>query len=159
MGLLWLAAILIYSFGAIAFGNIFALWVREFLAARRSRARGEAVAEPAFLVDGAISLASVLWFATAVLSTVLATRETGTVRWMLDSGFLAIGLLYPPLIMHSVYTPSRVAGRLTGRAWKSGLVATYVASQSISAFCLLGFWNVLPLLPPSKLVGLVGAPG
>src|SRR5262245_14158736 len=98
---LWIAANLIYAFGAFAFGNIFGLWVGDFRAARRARGRGRPEPKPVFLVDGAISLTSVAWFLVAVLDNVLSPPP-GMGQWILNSFFLGLAYLFPPLIMHSV---------------------------------------------------------
>jgi GAF domain-containing protein len=147
---LWIAAILIYAFGASTFGTIFGLWAREFRAARRSRAGRGPEAKPVYLVDGAISLASVAWFVVAVLDAAFSP-QTGIGEWILNSFFLALAYLYPPLIMHSVYTPYRAAGRLPGPAWKAAVVAAYAVSLGIATLCLLGFWRVVELIPQGVL--------
>jgi len=103
-----------------------------------------------FLIDGAISLASTAWFVVAVLDTILSPN-LGAGRWILDSFFLCLAYLYPPLIMHSVLAPHRADGRLSGGPWKGSVIATYLASVGLSALCLLGFWRVVEILPRSPL--------
>src|SRR6266850_2863360 len=149
MNLLRLTALLVYTVGMFSYGTIFLLWLRRIARAEWNgqptstcRAR-----RPADFPVGAIVFVSLVHFTVSLLLT-LTSLDPHIRQWPLLTVNLVIVFLFPPLIMHMNYAEMKSEGRLPpGRVWSLGIPVTYLISQSLSLFTLLGFYEVLPLPP------------
>ena len=134
MDALRLFALLIYTFGAFAYGAMLLMWVRELgaigWATRKSpgSARREADA-----VNGAMLLVSLVWFVCNAAQLLVGLTPQRRM-WQLDVAGIVLAFAFPPLIMHITWAEVALlpAGRVS-RAWRFALWPAY-------AFCA-----VLPL--------------
>ena len=141
MNALRLAALLVYTFGAFAYGALLVLWARELgqlgWAGRRSAGpRGEAD-----LVNGILAIASFAWFVLHIVLLLLELGARETVQ-AIETATIFIAYLYPPLIMHTVFVetmpaipPARSAG------WRAALWPAYLAAVAIPSWCLLTLYD------------------
>ena len=149
MNLLPLAALLVFTVGLFSYGAIFFFWLREFgeagWAGQQVTRRGTRCGfEP---VGGAIIFVSFAWFAVNLL-LVLASLDPLIRPWPLHVALRLLVFLFPPLIMHTTYVEARAgSGPPLQRGWKYGVWATYLISQSVSLFTLLGSFRVISLPP------------
>lgn len=135
MNALRLAALLVFTFGAFAYGAILVLWVRELGRvgwAGRQPPPGRAVD----LVNGALVSVSFVWFLLNITLLLLRLGSQGRF-WQIDVATVSLAFLFPPLILHATWV-ERAA--MIHRATWSWLVAlTYAVSLGVPAWCLWAF--------------------
>jgi len=145
MNLLRLTALLIYTYGAFAYGTIVILAIRRYGFGAKPGS-GLSAAQPCHRFDFsgvAITLASFVHFSLSLLITLLS-RNPEAESWPLLTASLFIAFLFPPLIMHSSFDDLRDATRIPLHpGWKRSLWAVYVVSPSIAVLSALGFWGVI----------------
>jgi anti-sigma regulatory factor (Ser/Thr protein kinase) len=141
MDILNLLSLLVYTFGAFAFGAMGLVWVQK----SRQDVRVGRRPPPGELAGAVLTLVSFAWFVVCLL-LVLAPLSHGVPRWTVQVASLVLALLFPPLIMHAFYAELRgCRGGAVAPAWGAVLALAYVASQSVSLFCLLAIAGVVPL--------------
>ena len=130
MDALRLFALLIYTFGAFAYGAMLLMWVRELgrLGWGARAARGEASRE-ADAVNGALLVVSFAWFVVNVAQLLVGLTPRQQV-WQVDVAGILLAFAFPPLIMHVTW--AEVAPLPPGRsqAWRLALWPAY-------AFCAI----------------------
>ena len=137
MRALGLVALLIYTFGAFAYGAILFLWVTH-VRYRHWAAREDGCApagREADGVNGALLTVSLLWFCCNV-GLVLFRLVPLRAPWQLDVASVCLAFAFPPLIMHT--TLSEVAAthpRMSG-AWRIPLWLVYAAAIIIPVWGL-----------------------
>jgi hypothetical protein len=145
MNALRLAALLVYSFGAFAYGAILLMWVRELGAVRWGARRTAGASEcEADAVNGALLVVSFLWFLCNVaqlLVSLMPKRE----MWQLDVAGLLLAFAFPPLIMHVTWAEvDPVGSKSLSRAWRRALWLSYAIAAVIPGWLLAVVFN-----PPS----------
>jgi anti-sigma regulatory factor (Ser/Thr protein kinase) len=136
MNVVRLLALLVFTFGAFAYGAMLALWIREVgrgwtgTTGSRSR-RGEAE-----LIGGALLGVSFAWFFANLVLTLweLGPLNPGGTAYLL---VFWLALAFPPLIMHVTYLEvmsSRRRAQLEppGAAWRLLLWGMYAAAHGIA---------------------------
>lgn len=145
-----LVSLLVYLFGAYAYGVATALTLRQVpMWGGRPESEGGTRVEPASL---ALLVLSTIWF---VLHVALEFRTLvgGTGRDWLDLGVLIV-FVFPPVIMHTVYRetcdgdepPAPVYGRL--------LAAMYALSPAVGAYLVAAIFHLAPR--PPKIDAAIG---
>lgn len=154
-----LLALLVYTFGAYAFGAILFLSAREM--GRRNWAgqpRPDApAAEPEFVGVAMIALGFV-WFLTVLTLTVLDIALPTLDDWLLQLISLYLAFLWPPLIMH-VTVAEHAAARDSGRpkpvrAWRRALWPAYLVGVAVPSLATLGFVGVIAIPRGTLVAGL-----
>ncbi len=153
MDLVGLISLLMYTFGAFTFAALFVVWLRG---ARTSKTLGRV-----YLVEGAISFVTLLWFALNLLFT-LSPIIPGLDPNLPQLGTFALAFLFPPLVMHlfSAAASHRATDDGTGRrgaaeppprGWAVTLRVLYVVGPVMSlAILVAAFGWVLPAGGPSR---------
>jgi signal transduction histidine kinase len=131
---LGLLALLVYTFGALTYGSILVLWVREMgrlgWAARTGR-EGACEGGPHREVDGvngALLVVTFLWFCGNVIE-VLYTFGRDRSVW-LQVGLALLAYAFPPIIMHLTLAESQRERRLP-RAWHAALLPAYLLCVAV----------------------------
>jgi len=134
-------ALLIYSFGAFAYGALSVLHSRQYVRSRWPKP-GE---EPGCRLSFAMVLLSVVCFAWFVINfIVLLVQVTpGVSTGPLWATFVGIVFLFPPLLMQVVWSETRDSVR--GRVWGLAVLAMWLVSQPLS---LLGILLLLKWIEP-----------
>ena len=152
MNALGILALLVYTFGAYAYGAVLLLAVQEFGArgwagqARPSRASGPAATE-AQLIGGAMLALGFAWFVTNVVIAILELGRGASHSFaQLLSAYLAF--LYPPLIMHVTYAEHAVDrapdGQRPSAGWRRMLWVAYVLILAIPVWATLALAGLVP---------------
>jgi signal transduction histidine kinase len=137
-------ALLIYTFGAFAYGALLALWVgwiRHPVADERRRARRNAQGK---YISGVLWAASFVWFTLNVLQVVLALDPAGaqgTLWFAVQVATFLIAIAFPPLIIQTAWTESRAGGPVPGR-WSIAVWLAYALSAAVGTVCTLGFFGI-----------------
>jgi hypothetical protein len=151
MDALRLVALLIYTFGAFAYGSILLMWVRELGATGWGASRSvHPSRREVDAVNGALLVVSFLWFLCNVAQLLVGLTPRREV-WQLDVAGVLLVFAFPPLIMHATWVeidPDRTA-RLS-RAWRLALWPVYVVCAIVPGW-LLAVAYVLP--PDSRALG------
>jgi hypothetical protein len=123
-----LFALLVYGFGAFAFGTILVLWVREL----GRVGWGTRPEKRVDLVNGALVILSFVWFCVLIAQIVVALAGRPRPYWPIETAVIVIAYLFPPLIMH-ITLAGVTSGRPTppGRGWRIPVAASYVAAVAI----------------------------
>ncbi len=154
MNLLRLTALLIYTYGAFAYGTIAILAIRRYVFGVKPDV-GPCAALPCRRLDfsgAAITLVGFAHFTVSLLLT-LVSMDPDIRPWPLLTVSLFIAFMFPPLIMHSSFDElKRVAAAPLHPGWKLGLWAVYVSSQSVAVLCCLAFWGFIDL--PGRSIGI-----
>ena len=130
-----LAALLIYTFGAFAFGALAAIWGREV---RRIRSGQAGTGAQIDVVTGALIGVSVLWFCTNL--GLLLTRFTPLRGlWQLDVAVVCLAFAFPPIIMHMELAEARSRKQPLAFGWRPALLATYAAAVVLPITSILIF--------------------
>jgi hypothetical protein len=129
-----LFALLVYGFGAFTYGTILVLWIRELGRvgwATRPEKRID-------LVNGALVILSFVWFCALIVQVVVALAGPPRPFWPIETAVILLAYLFPPLIMHITWADEATSQRpkAPGRAWRSLIVAAYVAAISIPLISL-----------------------
>ena len=157
MDLVGLISLLMYTFGAFTFAALLALWLRG---APRSWAIGQLN-----LVEGALSVVTLVWFALNLLFT-LSPIIPGLNPNFPQLAIFAVAFLYPALIQHvfsrMAAQPVPAGARLEDaptpgsgtesrpRGWAVTLGTLYVVGTVMAlAILAVAFWWVLPAGGPS----------
>jgi two-component system LytT family sensor kinase len=142
MGALQFVALFVYGFGAFTYGATLVLWATG---ERRSRVHP---------VEVMLTAVSAVWF-VAHLANLLMAGVLGIGRGLAGEVVLVAALLFPPLIMHTVYLhhapalldrpclPDRGATRPAGAPWSWPLAPMWIACTGIAATAILGIHDVL----------------
>jgi signal transduction histidine kinase len=141
MRALGLVALLVYTFGAFAYGAILFLWVTQ-VRSRRWAARENACA-PAGVgdgVNGALLTVSLLWFCCNV-GLVLFRLVPLPTPWPLDVASVCLAFAFPPIIMHTTLSEVAAAHPRMSGSWRAALWPVYAAAVIIPV------WAVALLLP------------
>lgn len=128
-----LTSLLVFSFGALAYGAILLAWLRQV---RRKPLTSQE------LVGGVMSAFCCCWFIVNVLLVLLHLRPA-VKPWTLQSVHLLLTCLFPGLIMHVLYveTPRESARR---RFLRAGVWVVYLVGLIVSLSALAVFWGFLP---------------
>jgi anti-sigma regulatory factor (Ser/Thr protein kinase) len=152
MDALRLLALLVYTFGAFAYGAMLLMWVRELGAVRWGAQRcSGASSREADTVNGALLVVSLFWFLCNVAQLLVSLTPRREV-WQLDVAGVLLVFAFPPLIMHATLLeidPDRAA-RLS-RAWRHALWPVYAACAVVPGWLL----TVAYVFPPDP--GALGA--
>jgi hypothetical protein len=89
----FLISLLVYTFGAFAYGTLFFLWIRG-----NKKKEGRRL----YFSEGAITVLSSVWFLVNLL-VLFAEMRVFPYRPLLAAVLTTMTLLYPPLIMHTYY--------------------------------------------------------
>ena len=143
MRALGLVALLVYTFGAFAYGAILFLWITLVRSRRWSARNGlcPPAGREAAAVNGVLLVVSLLWFCCNV-GLVLYRLVPLNTPWQLDVASVFLAFAFPPIIMHTTLTevadadPSRVSG-----AWRAVIWPVYAAALVIPV------WGVTLLIP------------
>jgi signal transduction histidine kinase len=141
MDALRLLALLVYTFGAFAYGSMLLMWVRELGGRRWGGRRSTGAHREADAVNGALLVVSFIWFVCNV-AQLLVGLMPGRHVWQLDVAGLVLAFAFPPLIMHATWAeidPARVA-RLS-RGWRSALWPAYAVSVIIPGWLIAVIYN------------------
>jgi signal transduction histidine kinase len=134
MRALGLAALLVYTFGAFAFGAVLLLWVTQV----RSRrwAAPDAACGPGgregHAVNGALLVVSLLWFCCNVALVLFRLVPLRT-PWQLDVLSISLAFTFPPIIMHTTLGEVAAAQPRMSSAWRAALWPAYAAAFLIPA--------------------------
>jgi signal transduction histidine kinase len=95
-----LFALLIYTFGAFAYGAMLLMWVRELGAVGWGTRRSDAgSAREADAVNGALLVVSLVWFVCNAAQLLVGLTPLRRM-WQLDVAGVLLAFAFPPLIMH-----------------------------------------------------------
>jgi signal transduction histidine kinase len=135
-----LFALLIYTFGAFAYGAMLLMWVRELgrvgWGARRASGRSSREADA---VNGVMIVVSLLWFGCNAAQLLMGLTPQRRM-WQLDVAGILLAYSFPPLIMHITWaevahersTPMRPG-------WRVVLWPMYGAAAVLPAWFL---WSI-----------------
>jgi len=154
MNLLRLTALLIYTYGAFAYGTIAILAIRRYtLGARPDSASFATLPCRRINFSGAaITLVGFAHFSVSLAISLVSMNDVNR-PWPLLTASLFIAFMFPPLIMHSSFDELKDAVRAPLHpGWKLGLWAVYVSSPSIAVLCCLAFWGFIDL--PGRSIGI-----
>src|SRR5262245_24777189 len=141
---LTIAALLVYAFGAYAYGATLVLWFRQRAGVGRT---GQPLPTP---VEAGISAVGLLWFLVSILLT-LRSAVPGSRPWVLQSVLLCLAFAFPPLILHGFYAAACHGNTLRRpRAWAIGVGVHYAQSALVAGAALVAFWGAL--VPPRRIV-------
>ncbi len=125
----------IFTFGLMAFGALFVLWLRG--GRRRPGAWAEAPPEGdtweaahAHWVNGAVLLLCAVWFLLNIWVEIARVVETGDPDRLMVL-LMAIAFVFPPLIMHGSYLESSGEARTAGKAMLAGVYALALAASTL----------------------------
>jgi two-component sensor histidine kinase len=131
-------SLMVFTFGAVSFAAIFALWLRE--GRTRPRRRLDRIA-------GIILALSTVWFllniAIELIIIILKRQSAG-----MYAPLLMLALFYPPLIMHQFYLEKEPSLR-RNRGWMIPIRIVYALS---SAFVIAAFLILFPAIPLPGMV-------
>ena len=143
MDALRLFALLIYTFGAFAYGAMLVMWVRELggmgWATRRATEQSRQEAD---VVNGVMLVVTVAWFLVNV-GQLLVGLSPQRRFWQLDIAGILIAFTFPALIMHVTW--AEVAHEHPGlsRLWRVALWPAYVIGLATPAwFLAVSYWAV-----------------
>ncbi len=140
MNALRLVALLLYTFGACAYGAVLFLWTRQLRPAWWGPHRGR---PPADLAGGSLFVLGFLWFLDNLLLTLanLGPRRDAT---FLQFAQLWLAFAFPPVIMHVAYSEVYVDCPPRSRMPWALVWLAYVVTQAVSALAVLAFLRVVP---------------
>jgi hypothetical protein len=142
-----LAALLIYTFGAFAYGGLLALWVREKRRAWSTIADSSAASARTVWVSGALWTVSFLWFVTNLLLVLTKLAPDVRLRPLEFAGLWAmlwLTVAFPPLIAHITWAEVTETRPTTpGRGWGFLVGFAYILAACLAVGCTLGFLGVL----------------
>jgi len=152
----WLrvVSLVVYTFGAFAYGAILVVSLARLGRPAWTLGEGRAggACAPNDAVGGTLTTVSFLWFAINMVMTLVGEPAAPNLLWAL---FIATVFLFPPLVMHIVLVESADGQpRLAGAAWKRPVWLMYAATQTVSALSLLAVYDVVRLPWPLALSGL-----
>ncbi len=127
MSALRLSALLVYTFGALTYGALLVLWVREL---GRVGWAGK-VARQVEVINGALTVVGFLWFGGLIWEILMALGSQQA-YWPLEMGLVAVAYTFPPLIMHITWAEvTSQHARPSSRAWVAVLRSAYAAAAGI----------------------------
>ncbi|HSC27029.1 MAG TPA: histidine kinase [Vicinamibacterales bacterium] len=136
-------ALLVYTFGAFAYGAILLLWIREWGRARWASV--PCVPDQRQALDTAsvfLFLVSFLWFVTN-LGLVLLELGPPVRVWRVELFAMWLALAFPPLIMHMMTNEVRQTRTAPLRpVWRRVLGAAYVVALLLASGSTLAFHGV-----------------
>ncbi|MDQ3070446.1 MAG: histidine kinase [Acidobacteriota bacterium] len=140
---LLLLSLLVFSFGAFAYGAMLAFWLlspdRGKWTGQRSLPQGPRHVRA---VSGAITICSFIWFLVNIVAVIDESSGHAASLPRLISALLALS--FPPLIAHTVL--HSISERDTvSRRWTWFLALIYPASLASSGAILLHVWDVIEL--------------
>jgi hypothetical protein len=145
-----LAALIVFSFGAFAFGAVLFLWLLRPGGTAWVGHQGRNLPRSGRLVGGALMWASFVWFLVNILMTLKAFLPEAATPW-LWTVFLAIAFSFPPLIMQTVaFEAEADAGRRLPARWRLVPSLLALASAIAATTLLLGMWGAIAV-PPGVL--------
>ncbi|MGE3277696.1 MAG: sensor histidine kinase [Vicinamibacterales bacterium] len=157
MTLLNLVFLFVYVFGAYAYGAATLLTLRSrsaVLALPRENTTGSRLGRPSLALFGL----STIWFVLMALREF--ERLAGqTAPGMLDVIGLVLGYLFPPLIMHMVYSEVHCEGEsrhapLEPGGWRRPVVAAYLVWPPLGLYLAAAVLGLAPLPPaPGAVIG------
>jgi hypothetical protein len=143
MRALGLVALLVYTFGAFAYGAILFLWITLVRSRRWSARHGlcPPAGREAAAVNGVLLVVSLLWFCCNV-GLVLFRLVPLETPWQLDVASVFLAFAFPPIIMHTTLMEVADAnpGRVSG-AWRAVIWPVYAAALIVPV------WGVTLLIP------------
>lgn len=149
----WLSALVIYTFGAFAYGAVLADWLRgernagwpgDLSPPRESRGQAWRVGR----ADSLLMLCGFAWFLVNLILT-LTSLERPAWRVWLSLTQVGLAFLFPPVILHSAYLEGvQPSDQKLGRRSLGVIVAMYLVSASTYALLLLSFTGASRLLSP-----------
>jgi signal transduction histidine kinase len=147
MRALGLTALLVYTFGAFAYGAVLFLWITVVRSPRWS-ARDRPCPPPGpegAAVNGLLLVVSLLWFCCNV-GLVLFRLVPLDTPWQLDVASLVLAFAFPPIIMHTSLSEVAAAHPRVSGAWRAALWPAYAAAFLIpaTAFALFLVPGVVP---------------
>jgi GAF domain-containing protein len=125
-----IAGLVIYTFGAYAYGALAGIWLREWRVARPARDDAPAEAAPGEPIFGVLIAVSVLWFLTNIALILLRFAQVARL-WPVEVAVLCLAFMYPPIIMHLEYAEARARRRQVGWGWRAVLVGGYVLACTV----------------------------
>jgi anti-sigma regulatory factor (Ser/Thr protein kinase) len=131
-------SLMVFTFGAVSFAAIFALWLRE--GRTRPRRKLDRIA-------GIILALSTVWFLLNIaieLSIIVSKRQSAEMY----APLLMLALFYPPLIMHQFYLEKEPSLK-RNRGWRIPIRIVYALS---SAFVIAAFLILFPAIPLPGMV-------
>jgi signal transduction histidine kinase len=131
MNALRLAALLVYTLGAFAYGAMVVMWVRD-LGARgwAGRPSDPVSATGAEAANGAMMATGFLWFLGNGAQLLLGLAP----QWRLpalDAGLFALAFVFPPLIMHITWAEVSRSHVSLARPWRLLLWPAYILSLGL----------------------------
>lgn len=142
------AALLVFTFGAFAYGAVLAFWFRELGYRRWGTIR---LGSPATTVDApswAMVAVSFVWFVTNVLQVIV--QLAGRRLVVLELTTLWLAYFFPPLIMHvTLGEVARTAVRPPSRGWRLALWPVYAVSLGTAMLATLLVAGLVKNVPPS----------
>ena len=143
MDALRLFALLIYTFGAFAYGAMLVMWVRELggmgWATRRATEQSRQEAD---VVNGVMLVVTVAWFLVNV-GQLLVGLSPQRRFWQLDIAGILIAFIFPALIMHVTWAEVTHDHPGLSRLWRVALWPAYVIGLATPAwFLAVSYWAV-----------------
>jgi signal transduction histidine kinase len=135
---LLLGSLSVFTFGAVCFSGLFYLWWRELPGRRK---------ELIHLVNGAMLGLSTVWF---VLNIVTEFLQSDLFRF----GLVAVGFLYPPLIIHLYYLEATEDSG-PRPVWKKVTLVAYVLGLTSSAYVVGLVFGALPITSDLQVVAVL----
>jgi signal transduction histidine kinase len=146
-------ALLIYAFGAFAFGALSVLHTRQYI---RSRWPGSSEESPCWASFAMVLLSFVclVWFLINLV-LLLAPLTPNLDTAPLLAIFIGTVFLFPPLLMHVVWAEARDS--VSGRGWGFAVLAMWVVSQPVPVLGILLFmgWIEPPTWMPALDLGIM----
>lgn len=126
MKALGLLALLVYTFGALTYGSMLVLWVREMgrlgWAARRSCDGPRREVDG---VNGALLVVTFLWFCGNVIEVLVGFGRARSLS--LQIGLILLAYAFPPIVMHLTWSEASRSGPVSA-AWRRMLWPAYAIS-------------------------------
>ena len=138
-------ALLIYTFGAFAYGALLALWlewVRQPSADTSGHPRANAQGRN---INGVLWGASFVWFTVNVLAVVLAldpAQPRGSLWFAAQLATFLIAVAFPPLIVQTAWTEARAGRPGPPAGWGIGVWVGYALAGALGTVCTLAFFGI-----------------
>jgi hypothetical protein len=150
-----LLALIVYSFGAFAFGAMILLWWLRPAGTGWVGHQGRNLPRRALVAGSALTWACFLWFVVNIVLTVMPFLPAGVWPWTW-SVFILIAFAFPPLISLTVaYEAEHGAGRPLQGGWKVAPALLALACAITAAKLVLGGWRVIPV--PERIYPFTGS--
>ena len=132
MDVLNLAALLVYTAGALTYGALLVVWVRELGRVGWGGRTAGAGQEPGSdLLNGGLTVVSFLWFCVLIAHTLVAIGTGPRPHFPIEQTLMVLAYAFPPLIVHLTWSEARRHGNPVPARWRHVIPAAYVLCAAL----------------------------